>query len=105
MTAAILQLPGAELPRERPSLNLTVDEVRDASGGYVRPADQLRALHDLGFVQAFRGKSGNVILPRAHYDAILRGQYGQREPANEPRAPLPPNIAGLKRKFGKKTGA
>jgi hypothetical protein len=44
MTATILKLPGAvEADADPPSLNLSRKEVIDASGGYVRPAEQLNA--------------------------------------------------------------
>jgi hypothetical protein len=71
----------------------------------VRPADQLKALHARGFVRAFRRNgAGPVILERAHYDAVVRGQFGQQPPANDSGptgGPLPPNRAGYRRKFGK----
>jgi hypothetical protein len=102
-------LPGGAFPPiERPTtLNLSPSEVTDASGGYVRPADQLKALHARGFVRAFRRSDGKgpVILERAHYDAVVRGQFGQQRAANDanaPRAPLPPNRAGFHAKFGPK---
>lgn len=69
------------------SLTLTEDEVREASGGYTRPADQLRALHQRGFVRAWRSKlTGRVVLERAHYDAVASGQGAA---ANDPRAGRP----------------
>lgn len=108
MTAAILQLPGtAPAVAERTSLNLTYDEVVEASGGYVRPADQLRALHARGFVRAWRRRegSGPVVLERAHYDAVTRGQYGPQQavggaPADRPKAM--PNRAAFLAKYGKR---
>lgn len=106
-SAEVIQMPGV-LPQEptRPTLNLGAAELIEASGGYRRPADQLKALHERGFVQAFRGTHGKVVLPRAHYDAVVRGQYGAGQAANEPtaRTPLPPNRAGFKAKFGRKAG-
>lgn len=105
-------LPGGEyfqpLP-VAPTLNLTPAEVKEASGGYRRPADQLKALHARGFTRAFRRNDGQgpVILERAHYDAVTRGQFGQQaaNEANAPRQPLPPNRAGFRAKFGKKAKA
>lgn len=108
MSATIHELPGAwpELPSKPSTLNLDAQELVDASGGYVRPADQLKALHARGFTLAFRGMHGKVVLPRAHYEAVLRGQYGGAPAANEPaeRVPLPPNRAGFKAKFGRRKG-
>jgi len=82
-------LPGFHLEplaqAERPGLHLSEDEVREASGGYRRPADQLRALHERGFVRAYIPTVGRkrVILERAHHDAVVRGQFGQAEPAQQ----------------------
>lgn len=107
MTAAVLQLPGtAPAPQERPSLNLTAAEVVEASGGYVRPADQLRALHARGFVRAWRRREGcgPVVLERAHYDAVTRGQYGHQaaEPTPEERPRNAPSRAAFLAKYGKR---
>lgn len=103
----VLTMPGVRR-EEQPGLNLSAQEVVDASGGYVRPADQLRALHQRGFSRAFRRKdAGPVILERAHYDAVVRGQYGGAPAANEPsaRAPMPPDRAALRRTNRPKAGA
>lgn len=107
MSATVLQLPGTAhpAPAERTTLNLSPEELVEASGGYRRPADQLRALHERGFTRAFRraGGLGPVILERSHYDAVTRGQFGQRAAVDEPqeRQRVPPNRAGFKAKFGK----
>ncbi len=105
MNANVIQLPGTAPVHEVASLNLSVQEVVDASGGYTRPADQLKSLQARGFVRAFRKNgAGAVILERAHYDAVVRGQFGQQLPANDPgapRTPLPPNRAGYRKRFGK----
>ena len=51
------------------------DQVERLSGGYKRPSDQLRALHALGYYRARIGKvSREVVLERAHYDAVCAGQ-------------------------------
>lgn len=100
MTADVLQLPGTRPTVERPGLNLTPEEVVEASGGYVRPADQLRSLHARGFVRAWRRPGGPVILERAHRDAVVCGKFGQQQAAAEPPAPQPkPNRAALQRRF------
>lgn len=106
----VLQLPGtiAEASGAALGLNLTEQEVRDACGGYMRPADQLRELHARGFTRAWITAVGRkrVILERAHYEAVTRGHYGP-PPASDlahptDRAPLPPNRAGFRSKFGPK---
>lgn len=75
MTATVHQLPGLAGPPA--SLNLTPAEVQEAAGGYVRPSDQLRVLRDRGFTRAYISTVGakRVVLERAHYDAVVRGQF------------------------------
>jgi hypothetical protein len=93
-------LPGAPwppLPDPAPTLNLTPAEVEAAAGGYKRPGDQLRELHARGFTRGYIAKpTGKVVLERAHYEAVTRGQFGHA--ANEPdaRPPVQPNRSGLK---------
>lgn len=106
MSAAVLQLPGTQpAAGDGPSLNLSYEEVVEASGGYVRPADQLRALQTRGFVRAWRRRegSGPVVLERAHYEAVTRGHYGQQQlaPAPAERQAVAPNRAAFLAKFGK----
>jgi hypothetical protein len=107
----VFQLPGAllEEPPTAGSLNLTQAEIVDACGGYVRAAEQLRELHARGFVRAYIAKVGrkHVVLERAHYDAVTRGQFGApaAPAANDAGAghtPLAPNRAGFRAKFGAK---
>lgn len=109
MTATLLHLPtGESPPPELPGLNLSPEEVQDAAGGYLRPADQLRVLQALGFTRARIPKVGRkrVILERAHYDAVVRGQYGPAalgKPADE-RPAAGPDMAGLRAFFDRKRG-
>ncbi len=104
MTANVHQLPGAAQFVPRPTgLNLAPDEIREASGGYKRAADQLRELHARGFTRAYVAKvTGKVVLERAHYEAVTRGQYGPA--ANEPaaRVPAQPDRAALQAFLSKK---
>jgi hypothetical protein len=102
MSATVLKLPGASPPLEVCGIVLSDDEIV-AITGYRRPADQVKRLHEMGFERAFIATTGRkrVILDRAHHDAVTRGQYGAKPAANEPGAPLPPNRAGYRRKFGK----
>jgi hypothetical protein len=109
VTATVHQFPGTapELPAEtRQGLNLTAEEVIEASGGYKRPGDQLRALHARGFVRAHRNSpGGRVILERSHYEAVTRGQFGQAA-ANEAPALVraKPDRAAFRAQFGAKAG-
>lgn len=103
---SVTPLPGVFMPIDAPpSLNLSVDEVQDASGGYSRPADQLKALQARGFTLAFRGMSGKVVLPRAHYDAVVRGQFTRQPAANEPasKPAAKPDRAAFRAEFKSKT--
>lgn len=66
-------------------LLLTPDELASLTG-YRQPARQLAELHRLGFWRARRGRLGAVILERAHYDAVSRGQ--DAAPARGMPAPM-----------------
>ena len=88
----------------RPSLNLSEDEVREATGGYRVAAFQLAELHRRGFVRAYRSKvNGTVVLERAHYEAVTRGFFGLLTAVNEPleRKRPTPDRAGFMARFGK----
>jgi hypothetical protein len=91
VTATVVEL----FPRSvdhAPTLHLSDAEVRQASGGYRRAADQLKALHARGFVRAYIPRVGKkrVILERAHHDAVVRGQFGAATLAsNDPTPPAP----------------
>lgn len=61
-------------------------EVERISGGYKRPADQLRALHSLGFYRARIGKvDRQVILERPHYEAVCAGQGQASNDDSQPK--------------------
>lgn len=69
------------------SVTLSPDELR-ALTGYKRPADQLRELLRMGFYRARRGRvTGEVILERAHVDAVAAGAMAAQtgEPRNRPQ--------------------
>lgn len=53
---------------------LTEQELLDLTG-YSLPSKQLEALMSRGFIRAYRGRSGRVILERPHYDSVCRGEY------------------------------
>jgi len=42
--------------------------------GYELPCKQLAVLHNRGFHRAYIAKKGGVVLERAHYEAVCRGQ-------------------------------
>lgn len=67
-----------------PSLTLNDDELREVTGGYVRPSDQLRFLLARGFFRATIHR-GRVLLERSHYDAVTRAQLGQAQQARPMR--------------------
>jgi hypothetical protein len=58
------------------SLILEPEEVKEITGGYARPADQLRVLHAHGFFRAAVLR-GQLVLERSHYDAVTRAQLGE----------------------------
>ena len=65
-------------------------ELAEISGGYQRPADQLRVLHSRGFWRAAILK-GRLVLERSHYDAVTRGQTPEasRPKVKPPRVKAP----------------
>ena len=67
---------------------MTADDVRRISGGYTQTAKQLAELRRQGFWRARRARvTGEVILERAHYEAVCSGQ--ERAPAQAPRHAAP----------------
>lgn len=67
------------------SVALTEQEIITLTGGYKRQVDQLRELHKLGFYRARLGKvTRQVILERAHYDAVAAGQGSAANEAHHP---------------------
>lgn len=42
--------------------------------GYELPCKQLAVLHNRGFHRAYIARKGGVVLERAHYEAVCRGQ-------------------------------
>jgi hypothetical protein len=64
------------------TLTLSDAELVEASGGYKRPADQLRELHRLGYFRARRSKvTGRVVLERGHY-AVVKADHLVRPPVD-----------------------
>lgn len=68
-------------------ITLSLDEIKRVAGGYKRPGDQLAELHRQGFYRARIAKvTGEVILERAHYDAVC-ADGGM--PSNDSTRPRP----------------
>lgn len=63
---------------------MTVDELI-ALTGYRDPGKQVAELHRQGYFRARRSRLGGVILERAHYDAVCRGQAGAPRPQLKPK--------------------
>lgn len=55
---------------------LSTKEIRYITG-YVQPSRQLEELRRQGFWRARRDRLGQVILERAHYQAVCAGMAGQ----------------------------
>lgn len=68
---------------------LSTDEV-EAVTGYRKPKRQLDELHRQGFYRARIGATGNVIVERAHCDAVSAGAKPAKEPAV--RNPFTPKL-------------
>lgn len=66
-------------------LIFTPEELVEITGGRRQPAAQLRELLRRGFFRARRGSVGQVILERAHYEAVCSGRLA----ANDPGRPRP----------------
>lgn len=58
---------------------LTSDELASVTS-YRTPKRQLAELHRQGFYRARIAATGNVILERAHYDAVCAGEKSPKEP-------------------------
>ena len=62
------------------SVTLTTDEIYELTR-YKRPSDQLAELHRQGFHRARRSQvTGDIILERAHFDAVCSGAVRQVGP-------------------------
>ncbi len=70
------------------SLCLTVEELRTLTGDLKLPRCQVKRLHERGFVRA-RLERGRVVLERAHYEAVCRGEFAHApEKRDTPRPQL-----------------
>lgn len=59
---------------QTPALLLTADEIRTLTGELQLPRCQVRVLRERGFIRA-RLERGKVVLERAHYEAVCRGEF------------------------------
>ena len=69
---------------------LNAEEI-EAMTGFKLATRQLAVLRDRGFHRAFVNRAGAVVLERAHYDAVCRGQMGQQA-----QAPKAANLSFMK---------
>ncbi len=58
------------------SITLSEPEIVSLTG-YDRATKQLAVLHSRGFLRAFIDRNGSVVLERAHYEAVSRGELHQ----------------------------
>ena len=49
----------------------------EALTGYRNATKQLNVLHSRGYTRAFINRLGDVVLERAHYEAVSRGEVHQ----------------------------
>lgn len=70
------------------SVILSPDEVQALAGGLTQPAAQLRELHRQGFMRARRSRvTGEVVVERAHYEAVCAEALGTRRGRRQPPEP------------------
>ena len=55
------------------SIKLDEEEIFEITG-YANATKQLQVLHRRGFHRAFINRLGSVVLERAHYEAVTRGE-------------------------------
>lgn len=73
-----------------PPINLSEEELAQASGGHTQPRRQLAELLRRGFWRAKLSMRGRVDLERAHYLAVCAGALppGEKKDDNRPRPQL-----------------
>lgn len=72
---------------------LTPLEVKLIAGGYEQPSRQLDELRAQGFWRARLSRAHDVILERAHYEAVCAGAV---EPGTEPRDTRQPKLQSVR---------
>lgn len=69
-------------------LTLSRAELIELTDGLTQPAAQLRELRRQGFFRARLGKvTGQVVLERGHYDAVVAGRAANEPPGPKLRQP------------------
>lgn len=63
--------------------------------GYRRGQEQLEELHRQGFFRARRNRLGEVVLERAHYDAVAAGGASRDEPEAPTFQLRPPRLRSV----------
>lgn len=72
-----------------PDVLMSPEDVKRIAGGYDQPRRQLDELHARGFWRARLSRFNEVILERAHYEAVCAGAV---EPGREPRDTAQPTL-------------
>lgn len=60
---------------------------------YERAGKQLEVLHMRGFARAYIDHTGRVVLERAHYEAVCRGEVQPARPKVKPPRPTVKRLA------------
>ena len=77
---------------DTPTIILTPAELEQLTG-YKQATKQLNVLHSRGFHRAFMARTGGVVLERAHYDAVCRGQQGTGQQGAAQQPPRTVNLS------------
>lgn len=77
------------------NLTLTPGELRQVTGGRKQPRRQLEELHRRGYWRAYMGVDGQVVLDRAHYEAVCAGALPGGSPARD--TPARPQLRSVKK--------
>lgn len=70
------------------SLLLSPDEIRELTGDLTLPRCQVKRLQERGFARA-RLERGRVVLERAHYEAVCRGEFAPAASTSDTSRPRP----------------
>jgi hypothetical protein len=73
----------------RTGIRLSPEELEELTR-YTRAGDQLAELHRQGFYRARRDRLGQVVLERAHYEAVCGRAGAANDPEDEPTPRLLP---------------
>lgn len=76
------------------TITLTPAELEQLTG-YKQATKQLNVLHSRGFHRAYISRNG-LVLERAHYDAVCRGQQGTGQQGAAQHPPRTVNLSFMK---------